>query len=86
MDGGTASIMSTMEKILIRLIEEFEGLEQERKDLAERRKQVLHKVKAEGFDCQIFKTVVQRRARERREVEEMDSILQMYEQAIGVAR
>jgi uncharacterized protein (UPF0335 family) len=41
-------------------------------------------LKAAGFDVAVVKQVIQRRKKQRTEVEEKDSILDLYEGALGV--
>lgn len=41
-------------------------------------------LKAQGFDVAVVKQVIQRRKKQRTEVEEKDSILDLYEGALGV--
>lgn len=69
---------------LRQFIEQFEQLEAEKKDIAERQKEVMSEAKARGYDTKVMKKIVALRKRDRDDVAEEEAILEMYKQALGM--
>lgn len=70
---------------LRQFIEQFEQLEAEKKDVAERQKEVMAEAKARGYDTKVMKKIVALRKRHRDDVAEEEAILEMYKSALGMA-
>ena len=70
---------------LRQFIEQFEQLEAEKKDIAERQKEVMAEAKARGYDTKVMKKIVALRKRDRDDVAEEEAILEMYKTALGMA-
>ncbi|WP_410216669.1 DUF2312 domain-containing protein [Paracoccus sp. (in: a-proteobacteria)] len=70
---------------LRQFIEQFEQLEAEKKDIAERQKEVMAEAKARGYDTKILKKIVALRKRDRDDIAEEEAILEMYKTALGMA-
>ena len=64
-------------------IERIERLEQEKAELAEDVKEIYAEAKGNGFDTKIMRQVIRRRKIEREEVEETDTMIEVYEDAIA---
>ena len=71
---------------LRQFIEQFEQLEAEKKDIAERQKEVMAEAKARGYDTKVMKKIVALRKRDRDDVAEEEAILEMYKSALGMGR
>ena len=69
---------------LRQFIEQFEQLEAEKKDIAERQKEVMAEAKARGYDTKVMKKIVALRKRDRDDIVEEEAILEMYKQALGM--
>ncbi|MBO9456272.1 DUF2312 domain-containing protein [Paracoccus sp. R12_1] len=69
---------------LRQFIEQFEQLEAEKKDVAERQKEIMAEAKARGYDTKVMKKIVALRKRDRDDVAEEEAILEMYKTALGM--
>ena len=70
---------------LRQFIEQFETLESEKKDIAERQKEVMSEAKARGYDTKVMKRVIALRKRDKDDVAEENAIFDMYCAALGIA-
>jgi uncharacterized protein (UPF0335 family) len=68
---------------LTEYVHQIEQLEDERSQIAEKVKQKYQELKVNGFSVTIVREVIKRRKKARDEVEEADTLLTMYESAIG---
>ncbi|MCF3972401.1 DUF2312 domain-containing protein [Paracoccus salsus] len=69
---------------LRQFIEQFEQLEAEKKDVAERQKEIMAEAKARGYDTKVMKKIVAMRKRDRDDLAEEEAILDMYKKALGM--
>lgn len=69
---------------LRQFIEQYEQLEAEKKDIAERMKEVLAEAKARGYDTKVMLKIIALRKRDRDDIAEEEAILEMYKQALGL--
>lgn len=69
---------------LRQFIEQYEGLAQEKAEIAEQQKEVMSEAKARGYDTKVIKKIIALRARDRNEVAEEEAILEIYKQALGM--
>ena len=69
---------------LRQFVERYERLEAEKKDIADQAKEVLAEAKARGYDVKALKKLIALRKRDPAEVDEEESILDLYKQAIGM--
>ncbi|WP_246195216.1 DUF2312 domain-containing protein [Paracoccus litorisediminis] len=69
---------------LRQFIEQFEQLEAERKDAAQRQKEVMAEAKARGYDTKVMKKVIALRKRDPDDIAEEEAILEMYKAALGM--
>lgn len=69
---------------LKQFIERAEQLASEKKDVAEQEKELFAEAKGRGYDTKVMRLVLARRKRERDAIAEEESILEMYESALGV--
>jgi uncharacterized protein (UPF0335 family) len=70
---------------LRQFIEQFEQLEAEKKDVAERQKEIMSEAKARGYDTKVMKKIIALRKRDRDDIAEEEAILEMYKSALGMA-
>lgn len=69
---------------LRQFIEQFEQLESEKKDVAERQKELMAEAKARGYDTKVMKKVIALRKRDKDDIAEEEAILDMYKAALGM--
>ncbi|HTH97735.1 MAG TPA: GapR family DNA-binding domain-containing protein [Stellaceae bacterium] len=65
-------------------IERIERLEEEKKALAEDIKDVYSEAKGVGFDVKIIRKIISIRKRDQQEIEEEETILELYLRALGM--
>ena len=70
---------------LRQLIERFERLETEKKDIAEQQKEVMAEAKGRGYDTKVMRKVIALRKRDKDDVAEEEAILEMYKEALGMS-
>jgi len=70
---------------LRQFIETYEQLEAEKKDIADRQKEVMAEAKARGYDTRVMRKVIALRKRSPDEIAEEEAVLEMYKAALGMA-
>src|SRR3546814_18976433 len=68
---------------LNQLVARIEGLEEEKKALADDIKEVYAEAKAHGFDVKILRQVIRLRKLDRAELADKESLLKVYMEALG---
>ena len=66
------------------LIERIERLEEERKGLSSDIKDIYAEAKSAGFDVKVIRQIIRIRKQEPAEVEEQESLLDVYRRALGM--
>ena len=66
------------------MIDRIERLNEDRKGLADDVKDIFMEAKSAGFDAKVLRKVLARRKAERAVVEEEDTLLDLYERALGL--
>lgn len=66
------------------IIERVERLEEERKALAGDIKDIFSEAKSAGFDVNVIKEIIKLRKQEPAEVEERETLLDIYRRALGM--
>ena len=66
------------------IIERIERLEEERKALASDIKDIFSEAKSAGFDIKVIRQLIRIRKQEPAEVEEQESLLDVYRRALGM--
>lgn len=66
------------------LVERIERMDEERKALTGDIKDIYTEAKSAGFDVKVLRAVIMRRKRERADLEEMETLLEVYERALGM--
>ena len=70
---------------LRQFIEQYEQLEAEKKDVAERQKELMAEAKARGYDTKVMRKVIALRKRKPDEIAEEEAVLEIYKAALGMA-
>jgi uncharacterized protein (UPF0335 family) len=66
------------------IVDRIERLEEERKALGNDIKDIYGEAKASGFDVKALRALISLRKKEPAEIEEQDSLLQLYRRALGM--
>ena len=66
------------------IVERIERLEEEKKALSSDIKDVFAEAKSTGFDVTVLRAVIRLRQKEPAEVEEQETLLDLYRRAVGV--
>lgn len=69
---------------LRQFIEQYESLDAEKKDVADRQKELMAEAKARGYDTKVMRKIVALRKRDKDDVAEENAILEMYGSALGM--
>ena len=69
---------------LKQIINKIETIEQERLESADLLKDAFNEAKSMGFDIKIIKHVLKLRKKDKQKLEEEDSLIELYRQALGV--
>ena len=75
--------ISKTEKQIRSAVKRIENLDEERRAISDDIREVYAEVKANGLDTKALRTMIQRRKRDRIELEEMEATLALYEDAMG---
>ena len=70
---------------LRQFIEQFEQLDAEKADIAERQKELMAEAKARGYDTKVMKKIIGMRKRDKNDLAEEEAILDIYKAALGMA-
>lgn len=70
---------------LLQYIERIERLEEEKTDVAESAKEVFQEAKSCGFDPKIMRIVLRDRKRTQDELDEEETMVHLYKQAMGIS-
>ncbi|MEO5339708.1 MAG: DUF2312 domain-containing protein [Magnetococcus sp. MYC-9] len=70
--------------LLSQLVDRIERLEEEKAELNQDVRDIYLEAKGNGFDPKIMRQIVSLRKKDRREVDEEESLLQLYKQALGM--
>lgn len=66
------------------IVERIERLEEERKERAGDIKDIYAEAKSAGFDCPVIRALIRERRKEPAEVEEQQTLLDLYRRALGM--
>ena len=69
---------------LRQFIEQFEALEEQKKDIADQQKEVMSEAKARGYDTKVMRKVIALRKRKPDEIAEEEAVLAMYKAALNM--
>jgi uncharacterized protein (UPF0335 family) len=70
---------------LRQIIEQFEQLESERNDLAERQKDVMADAKGRGYDTKVIRKIIALRKRDKDDLAEEAAVMEIYMAALGMS-
>lgn len=83
-DGPGSTVGGIAADRLRSLIERIERLEEERKSLGSDIKDIYAEAKSAGFDVKVLRQIIRIRKQEPAEVEEQESLLDVYRRALGM--
>ena len=83
-DSPTSQVGGIAADRLRSLIERIERLEEERKSLGSDIKDIYSEAKSAGFDVKVLRQIIRIRKQEPAEVEEQESLLDVYRRALGM--
>lgn len=66
------------------LVERIERLEEEKRSLSNDIKDIYQEAKSAGFDCKVLRQLIKIRREEPAEVEEAETLLDVYRRALGM--
>ena len=66
------------------IVDRIERLEEERKGLADNIKDIFAEAKSAGFDVKVVRQIISIRKKEPAEVEEQETLLDLYRRALGM--
>ncbi len=66
------------------IVERVERLEEERRGLADNIKDIFAEAKSAGFDVKVVRQIISIRKKEPAEVEEQETLLDLYRRALGM--
>lgn len=69
---------------LRQIIEQYEHLEAEKKDITELQKEVMADAKGRGYDTKIILKLIALRKREKDDIAEEEAMLEVYKAALGM--
>jgi uncharacterized protein (UPF0335 family) len=69
---------------LRQFVERIERLEAEKKDIAEQVREVYAESKSRGYDQKALRAIISLRKRDKDEIAELESVLEMYKEALGM--
>lgn len=71
---------------LRQFIDRFERLEAEKTDISDQQKEVMAEAKARGYDTKVLRKIIALRKRSPDDIAEEEAVLEMYKEALGMAR
>ena len=81
-NGGATYRVTANE--LRQFVERIEGLDAEKKDLADQQKEVMAEAKARGYDTKGLRKVIALRKRDADDIAEEEAVIEMYKEALGM--
>ena len=71
---------------LNQFVTQYEALEAEKKDITEQQKELMAEAKARGYDTKVIRKLIAERKRDKDELAEEESILELYRNALETLR
>ncbi len=69
---------------LRQIIERYERLESEKKDIVDGQKEIMAEAKGRGYDTKVIRKVIALRKRDKDDIAEEEAVLEMYKAALGM--
>ena len=82
-DGSQGAYDITADE-LRQFVEQWESLDKEKADIAERQKEVMAEAKGRGYDTKVIRKVIALRKRDKDDIAEEEAVLEMYKAALGM--
>lgn len=74
---------NSLDKRLLSFVERYEKVSDERTEINEVLKGILQELKSVGYDTKVFKKLIAQRKREREDIAEEETLLDLYRRSIG---
>ena len=84
MPDGSQAIYDVTADELRQFVEQWESLDAEKAEIADRQKEVMAEAKARGYDTRVIRKVISLRRRDKDDVAEEEAILELYKSALGM--
>ena len=82
-DGSQGAYDVTADE-LKQFVEQWESLDHEKSEIAERQKEVMAEAKGRGYDTKVMRKIIALRKRDKDDIAEEEAILEMYKAALGM--
>lgn len=82
-DVDTTHLDKDAKTRLRQVVSRLESIDEEKKSLGERAKELLAEAKGQGLDPKIIRAVLKRRKMDREELEQFDTLVELYEGVFG---
>ena len=84
MPDGSQAIYDVTAEELRQFVEQWESLDAEKAEIADRQKEVMAEAKARGYDTRVIRKVISLRKRDKDDIAEEEAILELYKSALGM--
>ena len=84
MPDGSQAIYDVTAEELRQFVEQWESLDAEKAEIADRQKEVMAEAKARGYDTRVIRKVISLRRRDKDDIAEEEAILELYKSALGM--
>ena len=84
MPDGSQAIYDVTADELRQFVEQWESLDAEKAEIADRQKEVMAEAKARGYDTRVIRKVISLRKRDKDDIAEEEAILELYKSALGM--
>ena len=84
MPDGSQGVYDVTADELRQFVEQWESLDKEKADIAERQKEVMAEAKGRGYDTKVIRKVIALRKRDKDDLAEEEAILELYKAALGM--
>ena len=84
MPDGSQAIYDVTADELRQFVEQWESLDAEKAEIADRQKEVMAEAKARGYDTRVIRKVISLRRRDKDDIAEEEAILELYKSALGM--
>lgn len=81
-NGAPADQYEVTGNELLQFIQQYEHLEVEKKDIADQQKEIMAEAKGRGYDTKVMRKLMAERKRDKDELAEEETIMEMYKAAI----
>ena len=84
MPDGTQAVYDVTADELRQFVEQWESLDAEKAEIADRQKEVMAEAKGRGYDTKVIRKLIALRRRDKDDLAEEEAILELYKSALGM--